>query len=216
MLDELLDRLLVSEYCVLRLCYDGHVLAGVLACQRGGHSEHVDAIVWLIFEQVDSPAKGRVYIRLMPQALKIGEVSKETGLSVKAIRFYEKIGLMPRPERSFGSGYRLYTEADVRRLRLLQRFKLLGLKLSEIKEIVAALKLKGKGCECSTIKPHLRRSVDQQLQEVERKIDELMHLRQELKKIQNNSDRVPLPQGFCLCSEPPLIPLRSKSGHEIL
>ena len=159
--------------------------------------------------------RGESIFHLM-QALKIGEVSKETGLSVKAIRFYERIGLIPASQRSFGSGYRLYTEADIRRLRLLQRFKLLGLKLSEIKEIVASLKLKGRGCDCSRIRPHLRRSVDQQLQEIERKISELTHLRQELKKIQKNSDRVPLPQGFCLCSEAPLIPLRSKSGREIL
>ena len=150
------------------------------------------------------------------QALKIGEASKETGLSVKAIRFYEKIGLIPASARSFGSGYRLYTEGDVRRLRLIQRFKVLELKLAEIKEIIESLKLKGEGCDCSRIRPYLRRSVDQQLQEIERKISELTHLRRELRKIQKTSDKVPLPQGFCLCSEAPLIPLRSKSGREIL
>lgn len=151
---------------------------------------------------------------MMP--LKIGDVAKETGLSVKAIRFYEKIRLIPASERSFGSGYRLYTEGDIRRLRLIQRFKLLGLKLSEIKEIVASLKLKGEGCDCNRIRPHLRRSVDQQLREIERKINELTHLRLELKKIQKGSDKLPLPQGFCLCSETELVPLRSKSGLQIL
>lgn len=149
------------------------------------------------------------------QPLKIGEAAKETGLSVKAIRFYEKIGLIPASERSFGSGYRLYTDGDIRRLRLIQRFKLLGLKLSEIKEIVASLKLKGVGCDCNRIRPHLRRTVNQRLEEIERKINELAHLRQELKKIQKRSDKLPLPQGFCLCSETELIPLRSKSGLEI-
>lgn len=161
---------------------------------------------------LDSPVKGRVY----DTDMKIGEVAKETGLSVKAIRFYEKIGLIPASERSFGSGYRLYTEQDARRLRLIQRFKLLGLKLSEIKEIVASLKLKGEGCDCDGIKPHLRRTVDQQLEEIGRKINELSHLRLELKKIQERSDKVPLPQGFCLCSETELVPLRSKAGREIL
>ncbi len=57
---------------------------------------------------------------------KIGTVAKEIGLSVKAIRFYEKIGLIPPPERTLSSGYRLYTEGDIRRLRLIQRAKLLG------------------------------------------------------------------------------------------
>jgi len=148
--------------------------------------------------------------------LKIGEVAKETGLSVKAIRFYEKIRLIPASERSFGSGYRLYTERDVRRLRLIQRFKLLGLKLSEIKGIVASLKLKGEGCDCGRIKPHVRRLVNQQLHEIEKKINELTHLRQELRKIQKTSNKLPLPQGFCLCSEIPSRPVRSRPGLEIL
>jgi len=108
------------------------------------------------------------------KALKIGEVAKETALSVKAIRFYEKIGLMPRPERTISSGYRLYTEGDVRRLRLIQRFKLLGLRLSQIKEIVASLK--GEGCDCKRVKPHLQRLVNQELQEIEKNIQELTHL----------------------------------------
>lgn len=148
------------------------------------------------------------------KALKIGEVAKQTCLSVKAIRFYEKIGLVPAPERTFSSGYRLYTEGDVRRLRLIQRFKLLGLNLSQIKEIVASLK--GEGCDCKKVKPHLQRLVSQQLQEIEKKIQELTHLRTELKKIHKESDKIPLPKGFCLCSEIPLVPLRSKSGLEIL
>ncbi|MGH7771910.1 MAG: MerR family transcriptional regulator, partial [Candidatus Binatia bacterium] len=105
------------------------------------------------------------------KALKIGEVAKETGLSVKAIRFYEKIGLRPAPERTFSSRYRLYTEGDVRRLRLIQRFKLLGLKLFQIKEIIASLK--GEGCDCKRVKPHLQRLVSGQLEEIERKIQEL-------------------------------------------
>lgn len=147
--------------------------------------------------------------------LKIGEVARGTGLSVKAIRFYEKIGLIPASQRIVGSGYRLYTEGDIRRLRLIQRFKLLGLKLSEIREIVASLKLKGEGCDCNTIRPHLRRTVDQRLREVEKKIAELTRLKLELKKIQKRPSKASLPAGFCLCSEVPLVQLRSKSGLEI-
>jgi DNA-binding transcriptional MerR regulator len=138
--------------------------------------------------------------------LKIGEAAKETGLSVKAIRFYEKIGLIPKPERTFGSRYRLYAATDIRRLRLIQRFKLLGLRLPQIKEIVASLK--GEGCDCGRIRPHLRRSVDQQLQEIEKTIHELTHLKGELRKIQKGSNQVPLPHGFCLCSEIPFQPIQ--------
>ena len=97
------------------------------------------------------------------KALRIGQVAKETGLSVKAIRFYEKIGLIPAPERTFSSGYRLYTDGDVRRLRLVQRAKLLGLRLWQIKEIVESLK--GQGCDCKRLKPRLQKLVDEQLEE---------------------------------------------------
>ena len=146
--------------------------------------------------------------------LKIGEVAKETGLSVKAIRFYEKIKLIPPAQRTFSSGYRLYTEGDVRRLRLIQRFKLLGLRLSQIKEIVTSLK--GEGCDCKRVKPHLRRLVSEQLEEIDKKIQELTHLRVELKKIHKESDKIPLPQGFCLCSGIPSQPMRSRPGLNIL
>ena len=139
--------------------------------------------------------------------LKIGEVAIETGLSVKAIRFYEKIGLMPTAERSFGSGYRLYTNGDVRRLRLIQRCKLLGISLRQIKEIVASLK--GHGCDCNRLKPRLQKLVDEQLDEIERKLRELTLLRTELKKIKKGTNRVPLPAGFCICSEIPVQLTRS-------
>jgi len=138
-------------------------------------------------------------------------MAKETGVSVKAIRFYEKIGLIPAPERIFSTGYRLYTDRDVRRLRLIKRSKLLGLTLSQIQEIVKSLK--GQGCDCNSIQPALQKLVDQQLKEIDRKLRELSLLRTELKKIKKGSKRVPLPEGFCICSE---IPVQlSRSGRAL-
>jgi len=139
--------------------------------------------------------------------LTIGEVARETGLSVKTIRFYEKIKLIPPAERIFSSGYRLYTDRDVRRLRLIKRVKLLGLRLSQIEEIVKSLK--GEGCDCNSIQPALQKLVDQQLEEIDRKLRELSLLRTELKKIKKGSKTVPLPEGFCICSEIPVQLTRS-------
>ncbi len=135
------------------------------------------------------------------KALRIGVVAKETGLSVKAIRFYEKIGLIPAPEKDLSSGYRLYTETDLRRLRLIQRAKLLGLRLLQIKGIMELLK--GKGCDCNRLKPRLQKLVDEQLEEIDRKLRELSLLKEELRKIQKGSGKTPLPRGFCICSEIP-------------
>lgn len=52
--------------------------------------------------------------------MQIGAVAQKTGLSVDAIRFYEKQGLLPTPPRSNG-GYRLYAETDVERLDFVTR-----------------------------------------------------------------------------------------------
>jgi DNA-binding transcriptional MerR regulator len=49
--------------------------------------------------------------------LQIGQVAQKTGLSVDAIRFYEKSGLLPRPARTQG-GYRLYEEREVAESRI--------------------------------------------------------------------------------------------------
>ena len=138
------------------------------------------------------------------KGLRIGVVAKATGLSVKAIRFYEKIGLIPAPEKALSSGYRLYTETDLRRLRLIQRAKLLGLRLSQIKGIIESLK--GQGCDCNRLKPRLQKLVHEQLKEIDRKLRELSLLKEELRKIQKGSGKLPLPQGFCICAEIPSRP----------
>ncbi len=148
------------------------------------------------------------------KALRIGKVAQETGLSVKTIRFYENIGLMPASARSPSSGYRLYTEGDLRRLRLIQRAKLLGLRLWQIKDIVESLK--GQGCDCKRLKPRLQKLVDEQILEIDRKLRELSLLREELRKIQKGSEKTPLPQGFCICSEIPARPISTRPGLNIL
>ena len=68
--------------------------------------------------------------------LRIGELSKQAGCTVKAVRFYEASGLLPRAARS-PSGYRLWH--DVKRLAFIQRAKLMGLPLGKIKDLVVHL-----------------------------------------------------------------------------
>lgn len=53
------------------------------------------------------------------QSFQIGQVAQRTGLTVDAIRFYEKAGLLPRAARSAG-GYRLYHDRDVADLEFIQ------------------------------------------------------------------------------------------------
>jgi DNA-binding transcriptional MerR regulator len=67
--------------------------------------------------------------------LRIGDLARITGLSIKTLRYYERRGLLKPPPRTQG-GYRLYGSEEVARLRFIQRAKLLGLKLEEIRELV--------------------------------------------------------------------------------
>lgn len=63
--------------------------------------------------------------------MKIGQVADEAGVSVDTVRFYERRGVLPAPDR-MPSGYRTYTPAAVQRIRLARRLQTLGLTLDEV------------------------------------------------------------------------------------
>jgi len=67
--------------------------------------------------------------------MKISEAALSSGCHLETIRYYERIGLMPRPGRT-GSGYRAYTPADVERLRFIARGRDLGFTLEEIRSLL--------------------------------------------------------------------------------
>lgn len=64
----------------------------------------------------------------------IGEVSKRTGLSIRAIRFYEQIGLINAPRRQ--GKYRVYQESDVDMFILIKEATELGISLSSLKGVI--------------------------------------------------------------------------------
>jgi len=68
--------------------------------------------------------------------MKIGEVSKATGISQRMIRHYEKIGLIPAAARR-DSGYRDYDDRDIHTLRFIGRARDLGFPIEEIRQLVA-------------------------------------------------------------------------------
>lgn len=74
----------------------------------------------------------------------IGEVSDAVGLSLRTIRYYEEIGLVAPSGRTEG-GFRLYTEADIDRLRVVKALKPVGLSLETMTELLADLDALGGG-----------------------------------------------------------------------
>jgi MerR family mercuric resistance operon transcriptional regulator len=69
------------------------------------------------------------------KGLQRGELAKHTGCNLETIRYYEKIGLMPDPPRG-ATGYRVYDESHVRRIRFILRARELGFALEEVRGLL--------------------------------------------------------------------------------
>jgi MerR family transcriptional regulator, copper efflux regulator len=65
----------------------------------------------------------------------IGKLAAAEGVGVETVRFYQRRGLLPQPERR-AAGYREYSEADRERLMFIRRARELGFTLSEISELL--------------------------------------------------------------------------------
>lgn len=66
----------------------------------------------------------------------IGSVSELTSVNIETIRYYERVGLLPRPRRTEGR-QRVYTEGDVNRLNFIRRGRELGFSLEDIRMLLA-------------------------------------------------------------------------------
>lgn len=95
--------------------------------------------------------------------LKSGDLAKKSNVNTETLRYYEKEGLLPEPERT-ESGYRLYADEDVKRVRFIKRAQELGFSLKEIKELLA-LKL-----DASQSASEVKRLTEQKIQDIDRKI----------------------------------------------
>ncbi len=106
----------------------------------------------------------------------IGEVSKKTGLSIKAIRFYENIGLIREADRV--GRYRVYNETDIEILILIKEAKALGVTLSQLKGIVTYSDGKVDWAKIKTFLSEIRAQLVTQVEEINNKIislDECYH-----------------------------------------
>lgn len=78
--------------------------------------------------------------------MKASMLAEAAGCHVETIRYYEKIGLLPRPERT-ASGYRAYRKEDAQRLRFIVRSRALGFSLEDVRSFLTMADMKDSPCE---------------------------------------------------------------------
>ncbi len=103
----------------------------------------------------------------------IGELARAVGVNPQTVRYYERAGLLPRAART-PSGYRLYDEEAVARLRFIKAAQSLGLSLREIREIIALSRAGRSPCA------RVRALLHQKVRELDHKIAQLRAFRREL------------------------------------
>lgn len=119
--------------------------------------------------------------------LKISELANRTGVSAKAIRFYEAAGVLPPPSRA-PNGYRLFAGDAVDMLRFIKQAQGLGLTLAEIKEIVAIRQ--GGRPPCA----HVYQLLKEKAAELDRKLSDLVLLRRRIRRSLAMWGRRPVPR----------------------
>lgn len=109
-------------------------------------------------------------------ALTIGELGKATGTKVETIRYYERIGLLAKPERT-GGNYRAYSRAELDRLSFIRRARALGFPLDQVRDLIDLADRRDQSCATVDM------LATAHLGEVDRKIADLQALRRELSNL---------------------------------
>jgi DNA-binding transcriptional MerR regulator len=110
--------------------------------------------------------------------MKIGEIARQSGVSVDTVRFYERVGVLQAPART-GSGYRDYEPATIERIRLTRELQAIGFTLGDAVDALAAHDAGGATCESEQWRLHAV------LDRVDAKLAELNALRTRIVQAQD-------------------------------
>lgn len=108
--------------------------------------------------------------------MKIGKVAQRAGLSVSAVRYYERLGLLPEAPRA-PSGYRRFEPEVLRRLGFIQRAQALGFSLDEIRELLELRSAPGASAAA------VRSLAQEKLARIEAKLADLERMRRALLQV---------------------------------
>ena len=108
--------------------------------------------------------------------LTIGKVAKKMGVGVETIRYYERSGILSKPDR-LPSGYRVYTEENIKQLLFLRKAQALGFTLGEISDLLSLSTDPTSNCE------QINDLAKEKILQIEEKITILQNMRQDLDAI---------------------------------
>ena len=114
--------------------------------------------------------------------MRSGQLAHLTGVSTDTLRHYERLGLLPLPQRTAGN-YRDYSPASQQRVELIQRALTIGFSLSELKAILAVRDRGGAPCR------HVRTLMHSKIQAVDEQIRNLVSLSVELNRLSKDWDK---------------------------
>ncbi|MGZ8430325.1 MAG: MerR family transcriptional regulator [Candidatus Deferrimicrobiaceae bacterium] len=110
----------------------------------------------------------------------IGEISRMADLSQRTIRYYEEIGLL-HSVRRIENGKRVYTDHDLRRLKFINRLKVLGLSLAEMVDLEKIYRKQRNNRE---ILPKLLEILDERAAQIDERVAQLVSLKKEIREYQ--------------------------------
>ena len=108
--------------------------------------------------------------------MKIGELARKAGSNSETVRYYERIGLLPRPGRT-DSNYRDYSQEDVERLTFIRHARGLGFELADIRSLIDLAEHPERDCgEADAIASRHLEAVEAKMTQLEKLRSELGHM----------------------------------------
>jgi DNA-binding transcriptional MerR regulator len=114
--------------------------------------------------------------------MRSGQLARQTGVSTDTLRHYERLGLLPLPQRTAGN-YREYPPTSPQRVELIRRALTIGFSLSELKTILAVRDKGGAPCR------HVRDLLRSKIHNLDQQIRNLVSLRAEMNRLSGEWDK---------------------------
>ena len=111
--------------------------------------------------------------------LTIGKLAHQAGVNIETIRYYQRRRLLQKPQRP-SSGFRNYTQEDLRRIRFIKHAQQFGFSLKEIQELLTLRVVSRSACA------QVENKTEQKIQDVDRKIKSLQKIRRALVTLKNS------------------------------